>query len=131
MFSFDQVFDISGDMGQLEMAIEFAVDMHGIARDKIKYQITKDGKYCLGWGDEKDGWNKYPFDFDTHIVAEIVKQHLRKQDVEDPYDYCDGSSVLGFRMKAIDNVCSDEEDGIKNPFFGIVSIEAEYIYYGK
>jgi len=131
MFSSEQIFDINGDMGQLEMAIKFAVDMCGVERDKIKYQITKDGKYCLGWGDEKDGWNKYPFDFDTHIVSEIVKQHLRKQDVEDPYAYEDGSSELGFRMKAIDNVFSDEKDGIKNPFFGIVSIEAEYIYYGK
>ena len=131
MFSSEQIFNVSGDMEQLEMAIKFAVDMHGIARDKIKYQITKDGKYCLGWGDEEDGWNKYPFDFDTHIVAEIVKQHLRKQDVEDPYDGWDGSSELGFRMKAIDNVFSDEEDGIKSPFYGIVSIEAEYIYYGK
>lgn len=131
MFSSEQIFDINGDMVQLEMAIKFAVDMYGITRNNIKYQITKDGKYCLGWGDEKDGWSKFPFDFDTHIVAEIVKQHLRKQDVEGPYDYRDGSSKLGFRMKAIDNVFSSEKDGIKNPFFGIVSIEAEYIFYAK
>lgn len=131
MFSSEQIFDINGDMGQLEIAIKFAVDMHGVPRNNIKYQITKDGKYCLGWGDEKDGWYKYPFDFDVHIVSEIVKQHLRKQDVEDPYAYCDGSSKLGFRMKVIDNVFSDEKDGIKNPFFGIVSIEAEYLYYAK
>ena len=131
MFSSEQIFDINGDMGQLEKTIRFAIDMNGIEKNRIKYQITKNGKYCLGWGDEKDGWSKFPFDYDTHIVAEIVKQHLRKQDVEDPYECWDGSSELGFRMKAIDNVFSSEKDGIKNPFFGIVSIEAEYIFYAK
>lgn len=130
MFSSEQIFDINGDMGQLEMAIKFAVDMHGIGRSGICYQKTEDGKFCLGWSNEK-GWSPFPFDFDPHIVAEIVKQHLKKQDCEDPYADWDGSSELGFHMKAIDNVCSDEKGGIKNPFFGIVSIEAEYIYYGK
>lgn len=130
MFSSEQIFDVNGDMGQLEKAIRFAIDMHGIGKSGISYQKTEDGKFCLGWRDEK-GWSQFPFDFDPHIVAEIVKQHLEKQDVEDPYAYWDGSSELGFRMKAIDNVCSDEKDGIKNPFFGIVSIEAEYIFYAK
>ena len=129
MFSSEQIFDINGEMDQLEMTINFAMRMNGIPRE-ISYQITKDGKYCLGWY-AKEGWHPLPFDFDPHILAEIIKQHLRKQDVENPYDDWDGSSELGFRMKAIDRVFSDEEDGIKHPFYGIVSIEPEYIYYAK
>lgn len=131
MFSSEQIFDINGEMDQLEMSIKFAMQMNGIPKNP-SYQITKDGKYCLGWiVDEKEGWKPLPFDFDAHIVAEIVKQHLRKQDIEDPYDDWDGSSELGFRMKVIDRVFSNEKDGVRQPFYGIVSIEPEYIYYAK
>ena len=130
MFSSEQIFEVSGTMEQLEKAIKFAVDMHGIGRSGISYQITKNGKYCLGWGDS-EGWKKYPFDFDAHIVSEIVKQFLEKQDCEDPYSYADGSSEKGFLMKAIPEVFSDEEDGIKEPFYGIVSIEPYMNFYAK
>ena len=131
MFSSDQIFAVSGDMGQLEAAIKFALDMYDIARNHVKYQITRDGKYCLGWGDDKEGWSKYPFDFDVHIVAEIVKQHLKKQDCEDSYAWADGSSEKGFLMKAIPNLFSDEYEGIKKPFYGIVSIEPYMNFYAK
>ena len=131
MFSSEQIFDINGEMNQLEMTINFAMRMHDIPKE-VSFQITNDGKYCLGWVvDEKKGWLPFPFDFDAHIVAEIVKQHLYKQDVEDPYENCDGSSYKGFRMKAIYGSFSSEEDGIKYPFYGIVSIEPEYIFYAK
>ena len=131
MFSSEQVFEVSGTMEQLQMTIKFAIDMYGIGKDRITYQITKDGKYCLGWGNDKKGWNKYPFDFDVHIVSEIVKQHLEKQDCEDPHAWDDGSSEKGFLMKAIPKLFSDEYEGIKSPFYGIVSIEPYMNFYAK
>lgn len=130
MFSSEQVFELSGTMEQLQMAIKFAIDMYGIGKDRITYQITKDGKYCLGWNDGS-GWNKFPFDFDSHIVAKIVEQHLEKQDCEDPYAWADGSSEKGFLMKAIPQLFSDRYKGIKSPFYGIVSIEPYMNYYAK
>lgn len=130
MFSSEQIFEVSGTMEQLEMTIKFAIDMYGIGNGRITYQITEDGKYCLGWGDE-NGWNKFPFDFDSHIVAKIVEQHLTKQKCDDPYAWADGSTNKGFLMKAIFQSFSDEEDGIKNPFFGIVSIEPYMNFYAK
>ena len=130
MFSSDQIFEVSGSMDQLEKAIKFAIDMHGIGKSGISYQITKNGKYCLGWGDDEE-WKKYPFDFDVHIVSEIVKQFLEKQDCEDPYAWADGSSEKGFLMKIIPEVFSDEKDGIKKPFYGIVSIEPYMNFYAK
>lgn len=130
MFSSDQIFEVSGDMDQLEKAIRFAIDMHGIGKSGISYQITKNRKYCLGWGDEEE-WKKYPFDFDVHIVSEIVKQFLEKQECEDPYAWADGSSEKGFLMKVIPEVFSDEKDGIKKPFYGIVSIEPYMNFYAK
>jgi hypothetical protein len=130
MFSSDQIFEVSGSMDQLEKAIKFAIDMHGIGKSGISYQITKNGKYCLGWGDDEE-WKKYPFDFDVHIVSEIVKQFLEKQDCEDPYAWADGSSEKGFLMKIIPEVFSDEKDGIRKPFYGIVSIEPYMNFYAK
>ena len=131
MFSSNQIFELSGDIDQLEKAIKFAVNMHGSSC--VSYQISKDGKYCLGWlVDEKNGWKPFAFDFDAHIVSEIVKQHLNKQDCsEDPYGWCDGSTDRGFLMKVINQTFSDEENGIKKPFYGIVSIEPFTNFYAK
>lgn len=58
MFSSEQIFEVSGTMEQLETAIKFAMDMSDVNKDNISYQITKDGKYCLGWNDG-NGWNKF------------------------------------------------------------------------
>lgn len=129
MFSSEQTFKVSGTMEQLERAIRFALDMYGIPQ-KVTYQVTADGKYCLGWGSD-DSWREYPFDFDVHIVSEIIKQHLEKQDIEDPYEWADGSSYNGFLMKAIPQLFSDEHDGIKHPFYGIVSIEVYCNFFAK
>ena len=130
MFSSNQVFEISGDLGQLESAIKFVVGFYGSGIDS--FQITKDGKYCLGWGDH-EGWTKFPFDFDSHIVSEIIKQHLKKQSMgeESEWEGCDGCTDEGVLMKCIPETFSDEENGIVNPFFGIVSIEPFEAFYSK
>ena len=49
MFSSEQVFEISGEISQLEATIKFAIGMYEIGKDGVTYQITEDGKYCLGW----------------------------------------------------------------------------------
>lgn len=129
MFSSNQILQMSGEMSQLETVINFAMRMFG-NRDKVTYQTTEDGKYCLGWY-ATDGWKEFPFDFDSSIVAKIIEQHLKKQEIEDPYEWADGSSEKGFLMKVIPQTFSNEEDGIKNPFYGIVSIEPFINFYAK
>lgn len=132
MFSSEQIFEVSGEIAQLEQTIKFAIDLHGIGKNGISYQITDDGKYCLGWyNDPKLGWEKFPFDFDAHIVAEIVKQHLTKQVYNNQYEFDDGSTEQGFLMKVIPNIVSSEKNGIKHPFYGIVSIEPFTNFYAK
>lgn len=122
-------------MEQLEAAIKFACEMCELDGMGVTYQITKNGKYCLGKGYAKseNGWSKFPFDFDAHIIAEIIKQFLDKQECEDLYahDWSDGDSEKGFLMKAIPSVFSDEEDGVLSPFYGIVSIEPYMNFYAK
>ena len=90
MFSSNQVFEISGSMDQLPIALQFALDYSDHARAmtpreiergcKLVYQIAKDGKYCIGWAfkDIQEGWQEYPFDFDVEIVARIIAQYLGK-----------------------------------------------------
>ena len=130
MFSSEQILEISGSMDQLELAIRFAINMAEMNTDDFSFQITKDGKFCLGWCSD-DAWTKFQFDFDSHIVSEIVKQHLNKQEYENPYDWADGSTEPGFLIKQIPQLHSDEHEGIRHPFYGIISIEPFMNFYAK
>jgi len=134
MFSSNQILEISGEMSDLESTLAFVINMDGGSNKSISYQITEDGRYCIGWLD-KDGWIKYPFDYDPHIIAAIVCQHLNKNAEKaqnaGEYDWADGSNSNGFLMKAINGSCASEENGIKNPFYGIVSIEPYQNFYAK
>ena len=86
MFSSNQILEVSGnlsDQNELEIALEFALKYSGYAKNmkqdeidrgcKLLYQITEDGKYCIGWGFEKnpEGWIEYPFRFDIDIECGI------------------------------------------------------------
>lgn len=131
MFSSEQKFEVSGDISQLEATIKFAIEIYGVGKSNICFQITEDGRFCLGW-ENAEGWNKLPFDFDAHIVAEIVKQHLAKQEYDDSaYSYYDGAIERGFLMKVIPCNCGNYWNGIKEPFYGIVSIEPFVNFYAK
>lgn len=131
MFSSEQKFEVSGDISQLEATIKFAIEMYELGKSSICFQITEDGRFCLGWGDT-EGWEKFPFDYDPHIIAEIVKQHLAKQEYDNSaYSYYDGCIENGFLMKAIPSLFSDVYENIKKPFYGIVSIEPFVNFYAK
>ena len=139
MFSSNQVFEISGSMDQLPIALQFALDYSDHARAmtpreiergcKLVYHIAKDGKYCIGWAfkDIQEGWQEYPFDFDVEIVARIIAQYLGKLETPNSgYEWADGSTDPGFLMKVIS--C---DDNIKNSFYGIVSFEKFNCFYAK
>ena len=139
MFSSNQKLEISGCIehkNELKNALEFAIKASGwhepfTRKDKpakCVYQITEDGRYCLGWHMEK-GWNEFQFDFDIEIISRIVAQHLEKQEIE--YDEWDGSYHKGFLMKVIDWSFADEKNGIKNPSYGIIQIEPYTCFYAK
>lgn len=143
MFSSNQKFQMSGDMSQLEKALLFALEYSGNAKNmtkseqergcKLVFQISKDGKYCIGWGFQKvpSGWSEYQFDFDVPIVAKIIIQHLGKLPFpKSGYERADGSTSKGFLMKNIGETFGDE-DGIKNAFYGIVSFEPFCNFYSK
>ena len=133
MFSSNQKLEISGEYDQLKSALEFAIKLDGTDLDQLCYQITEDGKFCIGWFSGNVlalGWRRFQFDFDTDIVSKIIIQFLSKQKQKDIPAF-DGDKVKGFVMRVIPETFSDFENGIKNPFNGIISFETFTCFYSK
>ena len=135
MFSSNQELTISGSLyneRDLKSSLDFALKLDGIdiTDGTMIFQITNDGKYCIGqcWNEIPDGWKVYPFDFDTDIVSRIIRQFLEKAPVEE--GIFDGSYKKGFLMKVIPDVW-DSFGNIKNPFDGIVYFEPFTCFYSK
>lgn len=144
MFSSNQILKISGNLSDfnneeiynaLEFALKLSRNLENFTRKneplKCVYQITQSGKYCIGWAynDVKDGWNEFPFDFDLNIISLIIAKHLKNQKVN--RDIWDGSYAKGFIMKAIPETLSNEYEGIKNSFYGIVEFSPYTCFYSK
>ena len=143
MFSSNQILEISGCLthkNELCNALEFALKASGdltsfnnVTKADIRcvYQITEDGRYCIGksYGEPKKGWSEYPFDFDLSIISQIIIKYLEKQDIY--IDIWDGSYNKGFIMKAIPESMAEEYCGIKNPWYGIVEFSSYTCFYSK
>ena len=131
MFSSNQKLVISGEMSQLKQAMEFAIKFAEVKEENLAFQITDDGKFCLGWF-QNEYWKPFQFDYDATIVSKIIENFLKKQKhPESVYDYGDGCTAEGFLMKVIDSSFSEKHNGIKEPFYGIVSFEKYTNYYSK
>lgn len=142
MFSSNQVLEISGSLNQLEAAIDFAMMYSGKkecftrkARPaKCVYQITDDGRYCIGWSFEgtEEGWTEYPFDYDAKIISDIVRQYIGKAKKPiNEFDGYDGSSHIGFLLQEGGGKTYEERDAVKNHFYCIVSIRPFWCFYAK
>lgn len=143
MFSSNQVLEISGSLDQLEVAIEFAVTYSGqkecfTRRDrpaKCVYQVTDDGRYCIGWSFNRteDGWTEYPFDYDAKIISQIVCQHINKAKKPfNEFDGYDGTSKVGFLLQeGTGGKTCEERSRVKNGFYCIVNIRPFWCYYAK
>ena len=142
MFSSNQILEVSGDLSHsndLYIALEFALKFSGnidsfIRTDnpsKCIYQITEDGRYCIGWAYEaiKDGSTEFQFDFDLSIISQIISKYLCKQELEK--DIWDGGYNKGFIMKVIPESMESEYEGIRSPFYGIVEFSPYTCFYSK
>jgi len=144
MFSSNQILEVSGSLShelELENALNFALKCSGNSKNmeqkeidrgcKLLYQITEDGKYCIGWGfaEVPNGWNEYPFKFDIDIVGKIIRQHLENFPLVRGGG--DGTYTKGFLMKRVEESMLHEKNGIKNPFYGIVYFVPYSCFYSK
>jgi hypothetical protein len=133
MFSSNQKLEISGEYDQLKSALEFAIKLDGTDFDELCYQTTEDGKFCIGWFSGNVlalGWKRFQFDFDIEIVSRIIIQFLSKQKQKDMSGF-DGDTENGFVMRAIPETFSNLDNGIQNPFYGIVSFKPFICFYSK
>lgn len=141
MFSSNQILEVSGDLshlGELEDALEFALKYSGqdelLSKAKIDrgcklvYQITKGGKYCIGWGFEEvpSGWSEYSFKLDIKIIGSIIRQHIEGFSVKEGTRK--GSYYEGFIMR-----CPHDKDfeEIENSFYCIVYFEPYTCFYAQ
>lgn len=144
MFSSNQVFEISGDMKQLETAIEFSMRYSGqepcFTRNdkpaKCVYQITDDNRYCIGWAlhgeTPPDGWSEYPFDYDPKIISAIVCQWLEKVPKPiDEHEGFDGAHRIGFLLQESGGNRWKDLEGIKNGFHCIITLKPFWCFYAK
>lgn len=139
MFSSNQILQISGTFSQLQSALEFVLSHADKSRNHLCFQTTRNGKFCIGWRstfDDKpeEGWHEFQYDFDSEIVAKVIVQFLKKQERKETiYDHFDGGTEQGFLMQNIPESFEDEdeENGIVNPFYGIVSFERFTNFYAK
>ena len=144
MFSSNQILEVSGNLShshELESALEFALKYSEHDKDlsqeefdrgcKLVYQITEDGKYCIGWGFETvpNGWFEYPFKFDIASVSTIIRLHLETCIVK--IDIWPGTYNKGFIMKSPGTCMALEKDGIIEPFYCIVYFEPFTCFYAK
>lgn len=140
MFSSNQILDITGSLDQLESALKFAMDYSGHSRHftqseidrgcKTVFQITEDGKYCIGWGfgDVPEGWTEYQFKPDITIISAILRQRLETAPIED--EGYDGTYEHGFRMKSVPDFQYHElSKAIKNLSYCIIYIEPFSVFY--
>ena len=143
MFSSNQVLTYSGTFNELQLALEFALKASGNDKNmteaerkrgcKLVYQISKSGKYCIGWAFETvpTGWKEYDFDFDTEIVSKIIAQYLKKQtpiNIHDEEIGGDGSTSKGFIMS---HDWPKDAFDIQSCFYMIVYFQAFENYYAK
>lgn len=140
MFSSNQILEVSGSFDQLESALKFALHHSGNLNNnypneddnkhKLTYQITEDGKYCIGWVYETvpNGWLEFPFKFNTEIVSKIIIKYLEGFPLED--SGLDGSHEKGFLMTGLKEGYSYNL-GITNAFYCIVYFTPFTCFYSK
>lgn len=143
MFSSNQKFSVSGATdhpGELELVLKAAMELSGwherfMKNDKneLVFQYGTDGKYYLGyhWYDSElkaCSWEEFPFQYDLNIVAQIIRQYLKKFGAKE--GMWDGSYVNGFLVESAQNF-SYGNQLIKDAAYAIVSVEPFTAFYAK
>lgn len=136
MFSSNQVLSVSGelDIKYIKHCLSFALhlanyDYHS-PKSTCTWQITEDGRYCIGWASVHipNGWNSYEFEFDINKISEIIYNHMQ---AIDPYKANNCAACSGFVMDVIPETLAEQENGIIKPFYGIVCFRPYLCAYSK
>ena len=136
MFSSNQVLSVSGelDIKYIKHCLSFVLQLAGYDYNNstsiCTWQITEDGRYCIGWasGSIPNGWNAYDFAFDIDKISEIIYNHMS---TVDPYKANNCATCSGFVMNIIPETLAEQENGIVKPFYGLISFMPYLCVYSK
>ena len=145
MFHSNQVLDLAD-------AVKFVMALHGTDKFtrrespvKLAFAEPAPGMYAIGTGSfpgfpdrripghpASRGWTDYPFDYDPDIVAQIIKQLVKKQP-EPPHTDTDGGESLGVRIRSLHTAaCSGMSLAAEwEPFWCIAVFEPCYLAFDK
>lgn len=159
MYSSNQTLMLSGDLEDkdLKNAFELALrcsDTDITAKDiQVIFQITEDGRMCIGTVGESDqipaGWKKFlynlnrdsipsntPTDWHNYFyelivgqICESIKMHLEEFKLKK--GKAEGTYVRGFLMEGINDCMDSENNGITNPYYGLVSFAPYTCFYAQ
>lgn len=127
MFSSNQVFEVSCTKSQLRAVLAFALDLANDERTRprnLVYQTTSDGRFAIGWfhQEPKAGWQTLVSPTPSvDLLAEAAIQYL-KDYPDHSIELWDGSYEQGYLVKVIQETMASEWNGIRNPFYGYVTI---------
>lgn len=136
MFHSNQKFCISCDDKQLKDVVTLVLGMYKIGDrpPTLAYQVTGDriaiGRY---FDEPKPGWSKFMYDNPgIDLVLAAIKQFTHDHP---SHEYSegegDGSYRPGYLVEVVEETFADEWKGIKNPWYGIFTVEAYNCYYSK
>ena len=136
MFSSNQVLSVSGelDIQYIKHCLLFALQLanydYNSPKSTCTWQITMDGRYCIGWASVHipPGWNTYDFGFDVDKISAIILEHMKSVD---PYNADSCAACSGFVMDVIPETLAEEENGIVKPFYGLISFRPYLCEYSK
>lgn len=152
MFHSNQVLDLTVELNDLADAVKFVMALHGTDKFtrrespvKLAFAEPAPGMYAIGTGSfpgfpdrripghpANRGWTDYPFDYDPDIVAQIIKQWVKKQP-EPPHTDTDGGESLGVRIRSLHTAaCSGMSLAAEwEPFWCIAVFEPCYLAFDK
>jgi hypothetical protein len=136
MFSSNQVLSVSGelDIQYIKYCLLFALRLanydYNSPKSTCVWQITEDGRYCIGWASVHipKGWNAYDFEFDIDKISEIILKHMESVD---PYQANNCAACSGFVMDVIPETLAEEYNGIVKPFYGLILFRPYLCEYSK
>lgn len=138
VFSSNQKFCVSCQKEQLRRVIELALWMHDDREGgrNLAYQITKDGRFVIGWyhKEPEAGWNRFMFERPgIDLIVEAVKQFTEghKSGWSEEDGMWDGFYKDGYLVEETPNMLSDEYNGVKRPFYAIISVRYFSCLYSK
>ena len=137
MFSSNQVLSISCPDKHLEQTLRYVLDFADYdpkGKIALGYQFTKDHRICIGLIStiEKSRWKPFMYERpDIDFIAAAIRNYIRQYPAKSDFDGDDGAVNQGYLFEVIPESFAEEENGVKQPFYGLFSVQPFACFYSK